>query len=321
MLHGCAGFETVQAVNNELTGDGKRFAEARVEKMLELFNFITLPFYWGRFEPERGKPDTERILKTAKWLRERGVTVKGHPLCWHTVCAEWLLDGLSDGEILDLQLARITRDVTAFKGVIDTWDVINEAVIMPVFDRYDNGVTRICKRYGQVGLIKMVFEAARAANPDAVLLINDFDMSEDYAGLIERVLDAGIQIDAIGLQSHMHQGCWSAEKTETVLKRFERFGLPLHFTEINLVSGEVMPPHIVDLNDFVPDDWASTPEGEARQAEEVEAFYRRILASPLVKATTYWSFCDGGWLNAPAGLMTKDARVKPSYGALKKVLS
>ncbi|MCL2002917.1 MAG: endo-1,4-beta-xylanase [Oscillospiraceae bacterium] len=320
MLHGCAGFESVQVVNGALSGKEKEYAEVRVEKMLELFNFITLPFYWGRFEPERGKPDTERILAAAKWLKERGITVKGHPLCWHTVCAPWLLDGLTDEQILDLQLERITRDVTAFRGVIDMWDVINEVVIMPIFDRYDNGVTRICKKYGQVGLVKMVFEAARAANPDATLLINDFDMSEDYSDLIEKLLDAGIKIDAIGLQSHMHQGCWSAEKTETVLKRFERFGLPLHFTEINLVSGDLMPAHIVDLNDFNPDDWPTTPEGEARQAAELTAFYTRILQSPLVEATTYWSFSDGGWLNAPAGLMTKDARVKPSYDALRKII-
>jgi GH35 family endo-1,4-beta-xylanase len=320
MLHGCAGFETVQVVNGELEGDAKRYAGMRVEKMLEIFNFITLPFYWGRFEPERGKPDTERILNAAKWLKERGMILKGHPLCWHTVCAPWLLDGLSDEEILDLQLQRITRDVTAFKGVIDMWDVINEVVIMPVFDRYDNGVTRICKKYGQVGLVKMVFEAARAANPDATLLINDFDMSDDYAVLIDKLLDAGIEIDAIGLQSHMHQGCWSAEKTEIVLMRFERFGLPLHFTEINLVSGDIMPSHIVDLNDFNPECWPTTPEGEVRQAEEVSAFYKRILQSPLVEATTYWSFSDGGWLNAPAGLMTKDARIKPSYEALVQVL-
>lgn len=317
---GCAGFESAALVNGELTGRDEEFARKRVAKMEEMFNFVTLPFYWGRFEPERGKPDTERLLKTARWWKERGVAVKGHPLCWHTATAPWLLE-LSDGDILAAQLARITRDVTAFAGVIDMWDVINEVVIMPIFDKYDNGITRICKREGRIGLVKKVFQAARDANPNATLLINDFDMSESYDILLEGLLEAGIPIGAIGLQSHMHQGCWSAGKTEEVLERFSRFGLPLHFTEINLVSGEIMPKSIVDLNDYKNAEWPSTPEGEERQASEAAAFYKLLFACPLVEAVTYWSFSDGGWLNAPAGLMTEDARVKPVCDALDGLIN
>jgi len=321
VLFGAAGFEAINLVNGDLSGIEKEYTEKRVEKMLDIFDFITLPFYWGRFEPERGKPITERTLKGARWLQERGKIVKGHPLCWHTVCAPWLIENdFSDKEILELQLERIKRDVTDFAGVIDVWDVINEVVIMPIFDRYDNGVTRICKSEGQIGLVKKVFDEAKKANPNAVLLINDFDMSTDYSDLVSTLLDDDIPIDAIGLQSHMHQGIWSKEKTDEVLERFSKFGLPLHFTEINLVSGDLMPEHIVDLNDFVPDEWVSTPEGEARQAEQATEFYKRLYNCPLVEAVTYWSFCDGGWLNAPAGLMTKDARVKPVYDALYQLI-
>jgi hypothetical protein len=81
-----------------------------------------------------------------------------------------------------------------------------------------------------------------------------------------------------------------------------------------------MPAHIGDLNDFVPDEWVSTPGGEARQAEQAAEFYKWLYSCPLVEAVTYWSFCDGGWLNAPAGLMTKDARVKPVYDALYQLI-
>lgn len=316
---GCAAFETVQTVNGLVQGDEKTFSEKRVEHMLELFDFFTLPFYWGRFEKERGKPMTTETLNAAKWLQEKGRTVKGHPLCWHTVCADWLLE-FSDEEILRLQLERINRDVTDFAGVIDTWDVINEVVIMPIFDRYDNAVTRICKLEGQVGLVKKVFDEARRANPNAVLLINDFDMSTDYSDLVKRLLDEGICIDAIGLQSHMHQGIWPKEKTEEVLERFSAFGLPLHFTEISLVSGDLMPAHIVDLNDFIPNEWPSTPEGLVRQAEQAVEFYKLLFACPLVEAVTYWSFSDGGWLNAPAGLVTKEGDKKPAYDALYELI-
>jgi len=319
VMFGCSGFEAVHLFGGSLEGDEKVFAENRVNKMVEIFNLITLPFYWGRFEPVRGKPDTERTKKAAEWLIKQGCTLKGHPLCWHTVCADWLLE-LSDGDILKTQLERIERDVTEFAGLIDIWDVINEVVIMPVFDRYDNGVTRICKSEGQVGLVQKVFNEARKANPGSTLLINDFDMSTDYSDLISKLLDAGVCIDVIGLQSHMHQGIWHDEKTLEILDRFSKFKLPLHFTEINLVSGDLMPQHIVDLNDFIPDVWKSTPEGEARQAEQIVHFYKLLFDCPLIEAVTYWNFSDGGWLNAPAGLVTKEGKVKPSYDALYNLI-
>ena len=63
-----------------------------------------------------------------------------------------------------------------------------------------------------------------------------------------------------------------------------------------LVSGHLMPPEIVDLNDYQVADWPTTPEGEARQADEVEAHYSTLLAHPAVEAITWWGFPDGGWL-------------------------
>jgi GH35 family endo-1,4-beta-xylanase len=252
-------------------------------------------------------------------MTQRGKVLKGHPLCWHTVTAPWLLN-LSNEEILRQQLARIRRDVTPFAGLIDMWDVINEVVIMPIFDKYDNGITRICKSMGRINLVRAVFEETRAANPAATLLLNDFDMSPAYDILVEGCLEAGIKIDVIGLQSHMHQGYWGVEKTLSILERFARFNLPLHFTETNLVSGHIMPEEIVDLNDYKVDNWPSTPEGEERQAGEIITHYRTLFNHPLVEGLTYWSFSDGGWLNAPAGLVRKDASSKPSYEELFRLL-
>ena len=96
--------------------------------------------------------------------------------------------------------------------------------------------------------------AAKAANPNAVLLINDFNLSDRYAQLIRDLLDAGVPISAIGLQTHQHQG--------------------------------YMPPEIVDLNDYQIPEWLTTPEGEERQAHEMEEMYRFLFAHPLVEAIT-----------------------------------
>ncbi|MBQ8161992.1 MAG: endo-1,4-beta-xylanase [Clostridia bacterium] len=313
-LFGCGAFDTVRMMKTK-DPEKRAFLEARMEKWLGLFNYGTLPFYWGQYEPEEGRTACQETMAAAKWLTARGVTVKGHPLCWHTVCAPWLLQ-YSNEEILRRQLQRIQREVTAYRGVIDMWDVINEAVIMPDFDRYDNAVTRICRDRGRIGLVKEVFREAAACNPGATLLINDFNTSVSYEILLEGLLEAGVPIGAIGIQSHQHQGYWGLEKLCQVLERFSRFSLPIHFTENTLVSGDIMPAHITDLNDWQVNEWPSTPEGEARQAQEIAEMYATLFAHPLVEAITTWDFNDGCWLNAPSGVVRQDNSEKPSYRAL-----
>ncbi len=323
---GSTGFDFVALANDEhdaplpVFGGARRDLEHLAELWLDVFNTATLPFYWRGFEPEQGHPDTKRLLTATRWLRERGVTVKGHPLVWHTLAPQWLLP-LSDDEVEATVRARITRDGTDFAGVVDLWDAINEVVIMPVFAAERNAITRLAQREGRVAMVQLAFDTARAANPAAFLLINDFDLGPEYERLIEQVLDAGVRIDAIGLQSHMHQGYWGEERTGRVLERYARFGLPLHWTETTLVSGDLMPREIVDLNDFRVSEWPSTPEGEARQADELVRHYRTLVGHPAVQAITYWGLTDdGAWLGAPAGLVRADGSPKPAYDELRRLV-
>ncbi len=317
-----ANGETDRNPANEATFGGAGVDGLRTlsSMWLELFNTATLPFYWRGFEPTQGKPDTKRLLSTARWFAERGVTVKGHPLTWHTLAPEWLAD-LPVAEIERLQRERIRREVTDFAGVVDTWDAINEVVIMPIFTAEKNGISRLAASIGRVPMIQLAFEEARASNPAATLILNDFDLSSDYEALIEGVLDAGITVDAIGLQTHMHQGYWGEETMLEMVDRFARFGLPLHLTETTLVSGHVMPPEIVDLNDYQISSWPSTPEGEARQADEIVRHYRSLVGHPSVEAITYWGLTDdGAWLGAPGGLVRTDGTPKPSFTALTSLI-
>jgi endo-1,4-beta-xylanase len=285
----------------------------------ELYNAATLPFYWGRFEPEEGRPRTDAVMEAARWFKDRGFFLKGHPLCWHTVCADWLMK-YPNHTILEKQRERVRRDVSAFSGLIDAWDVINETVIMPVYDRYDNAVTRIAKEYGAVPLADMLFREARDSDPRAMLLINDFDLGPEYERNIESLLEKGAPMDAVGLQTHQHQGYRGARRIWDYAERFSRFGLPLHFTETTIISGKLMPAHIMDLNDYAPEGWASTPEGEERQAREVVEYYSLLYSHPAVRSIIWWGISDGGWLNAPCGLLRRDMSPKPAYGALKALI-
>ncbi|NYI40436.1 endo-1,4-beta-xylanase [Demequina lutea] len=325
---GNTGFDFIGSANGETDADAESiFGGAKPSRATTLeplwfglYNTVTLPFYWRRFEPAEGHPNTDRLMATARYFAERGTTIKGHPLVWHTLAPQWLMDK-SDADVEAAIRARIRRDVTAFAGVIDLWDAINEAVILPVFTAEENAVTRLALSKGQLEMVRMAFEEAHAANPSARLVLNDFDLSADYENLIERCLEAGIQIDAIGVQTHMHQGYRGEDAITSILDRFGRFGLPVQMTETTLVSGEIMPADIVDLNDYQVESWPSTPEGEERQAQEMVSHYRNVFAHPATESLTYWGFADeGSWLGAPSGLVRVDGTPKPSYVALQELI-
>lgn len=309
-LFGCNAYRLFRIEDPELQ-------QAYEERFADLLNFATFPFYWGSYEPEPGEPQTDSRHEMARWCRSHHIRPKGHPLCWHEVPAPWLEDAPVD-EVADRQMQRIEREVSEFAGEIDTWDVLNEGVVMPTEKWSGTPVGRLCGEIGAVELIKRCFERARAANPDATLLLNDYIVTEKYADLIERCLDAGVEIDVIGIQSHQHAGYWGAEKAWEVCERFAGFDLPLHFTETTLLSG-----HLKTDDDWKnrDEDWPSTPEGEARQAEQTVEFYRTLFSHPSVEAITWWDFSDyGAWMGAPAGFLRKDMSPKPVCEALHDLI-
>ncbi len=306
-LFGCNAF--MIAKPGLRRGYEKRFAG--------LLNFATLPFYWGAFERLEGKPDTEHVKQMARWCRDNGIRTKGHPLCWNSVPPKWLA-GKSPEQVEKLQMSRTVREVKAFIGLVDTWDVVNEAVAFPNRSPKTNEITKLCIRLGRVEMIKRSFAAARKTNPDATLILNDFDTSAKYEKLIRDCLDAGVRIDVIGIQSHMHKRYWGAKRAWDVCQRFAKFGRPLHFTELTILSGKRKTDS--DWNRRRPG-WVTTPEGEKRQATHVEELYRVLFSHPAVEAITWWDFSDqGAWQGAPAGLVRKDMTPKPAYEVLMRLV-
>ncbi|MHC4510584.1 MAG: endo-1,4-beta-xylanase [Planctomycetota bacterium] len=296
---------------------------AYAEQFAALLNFATLPFYWWNYEHEPGEPDDARTEEIVRWCKAHNVTTKGHPLAWNYVDPRWLPK--EPEEAMRLQLKRIARCVSKFKNEIDIWDVVNEAT------HYDREqikkrapvLTEAIRKMGVGPYVREAFKAARQANPHATLLINDYRTGAAYQEkVISELVDDNDRVlyDVIGIQSHMHGKYWGAKQAWEVCERFAKFGKPLHFTELTIVSGE----QGWDLRQKRRDSnfrWVTTSEGEKRQARQVNEFYTVLFSHPAVEAITWWDFTDqNAWQRAPAGLVREDMTPKPAYDELKELI-
>jgi len=283
------------------------------DKFSEIFNYATLPFYWGYYEPEKGKERIERLKRIASWCKEKGIKTKAHPLVWHEVVPEWA--NFSPEETETILEKRVKKIMTDFKDLIDYYDVINESLGTK---NYNNCVANWIKKIGHDEAVKKTIKWAREIDPEAYLIVNDYNITSEFYNQIENLKKSKATPDAIGLQSHMHVGVWENYKLSEIIVRFEKLQLPIHFTELTILSGKLKTD-----NDWFSYKigWFSTPEGEKKQAEELKRIYTILFSIPSVEAITWWDLTDyDAWQGAPAGLLRKDLSSKPAYEELKRLV-
>lgn len=288
------------------------------EKFAGVMNYATAPFYWRAYEPVQGQPQYEQTEKLLAWCRSHGIEVKGHPLAWNLRDPDWLPE--NPDMVQRLLLDRVTNITRRFNGSIRFWDAFNE---LTAYDRSSMREdapkeTAVIDRMGQVAYAKAVLRAARAGNPGAILIVNDYLTGPRFHDLLSQVTDDSGRpaFDVIGIQSHQHTGVWTPEKIWSICESFASFGKPIHFTETTILSGPLQgfsgPPS---------SGWNTTAEGERQQAEQVVAYYKILFSNPAVAAITWWDLTDfHAWKNAPAGLLRSDMSPKPAYTALKDLI-
>lgn len=289
--------------------------QAYGEAFARLFNYATLPFYWPDYERVQGRDMQETLTNMALWASDHGITTKGHPLIWPGIGAPAWAAQFSPKRLDEVQHERVTGIIEHFRGLIDCWDVVNEPTHV---DNFKEPLGSWMQAHTPAGATALALQWARASNQEATLLVNDWRNDDEYHTILEDVLASGARFDAIGLQSHMHVGTWSLERVWDTCERFKDFNVPLHFTEVTVLSGDLKTDD--DWDSYHPG-WDTTPEGEALQVEYVAALYTILFSHPSVQAITWWDLSDlGAWQGAPAGLLRKDMSPKPAYQRLTQLI-
>lgn len=191
---------------------------------------------WGPTEPSQGTYSYTQGDAVLSLATSHNMIVRGHNLCWYEQLPSWLSSSSSNATLVSILQAHIQSEVTHYKGQVYAWDVVNEP-----FD--DSGVMRSWLYQNVVGTsyIADAFNAAHAADPNAKLYLNDYNL--EYSGAkfnlalstITTLVQQGVPIHGVGFEGHMIVGSVpSAASIAANMEKFTALGLEVAFTEIDI---------------------------------------------------------------------------------------
>lgn len=254
-----------------------------------------------------------------EYASSQGKLVRGHTLLWHNQYPSWFFTDDEGNEVSKEVLmnrieAHISTIVSHYKGQIYAWDVVNEVV------EYDGSLRNspYLSIIGSEEYIALAFRAARAADPDAKLFINDYNIAFSGAKqdalyeLVKRLKDQGVPIDGVGLQAHINMGHPTVGNMETAIERFASLGVDVHVTELDMSV-------YASENEAAKDPGREVLLTQAYKYRDMFEMFSEQHAKGNLDMVVFWGADDGmSWKNQPGRpdyplLFGKDLQAKPAY--------
>ncbi len=264
---------------------------------------------WDTVEPQQNTFNFAPGDMNGLFAQQHNMVFHGHTLVWHNQLPGWLTGGSWTAASLTAVLQNhVDKVVGHFKGKIAFWDVVNEAF-------NDDGTRRASMWQNIIGqpYIEIAFQRARAADPNAVLVYNDFNIetinakSDAVFAMMRDFQSRGIPIDGVGLQTHLTAGGLDYAGLAANMQRFANLGLKIYISEM-------------DVRETVPASAAALQS----QATVYQNVLDRCLLQPACKGFTIWGFTDkyswipGTFPGLGAALpFDQSYNAKPAYFALQ----
>ncbi len=266
----------------------------------------------SEIETAPGRYDFTACDALLAFARTYDMALRGHTLVWHHKNPDWIESALQRFRCRAHAYAGYIAAVMGrYRGRLHSWDVVNEA-LAPEEGRADNLRGTIwLKRFGPA-YIDLAYHAARAADPQALLVYNDWgcelgapDNDRFRAAtlnFLEGALSRGVPIQALGLQGHL-----SAFGTQVDQKKLSRF--------LNQVAGMglklLVTEHDVD-DSGGPSDIATR---DRAVADASRRFLDVMLANHATIAVLTWGLSDRfidppGWHRPARGQLSTQAAAR-----------
>lgn len=295
---------------------------------------------WQVVEPQQGVFNWTGADTLVNFAETHGQLVRGHTLVWHNQLPGWLTQGVANGTISNAQLREllhqhITTEVRRYRGRIWQWDVVNEMLT-------DSNPSQINPNdfwisHLGTGILADVFRWAHAADPEALLCYNDYNIAgEDGSNAkfnaayatVKGLLAQGVPVHCVGDQGHLDlQFGFNPRQMTQDLQAYASLGLKVAITEADVrtwvETADNQQSPVVSRTDLTPNHTANPAA-----ADWYVGMLQSCLAVRECISFTVWGFADAeSWVpgtfagEGDACLYDVNLNQKPQYSALQQTLS
>ena len=249
------------------------------------------------------------------YARQNDLIFRATPMIWNEFNSPWVVEKFKSSDTISAEIDRIFVNIIStfgkqYAGRVHSWDVVNE-VIMVEDGRADSlKDTTISGVRGEKyptwlnflgsGYIERAFRVAAAADPDAILVLNENGLTySNMLGnsywekrraavlkLLERLLAKGTPVHALGIQSHLlgHRNQeFDPQKFRQFLSDVASMGLKIYITELDVADNEL--PQDIEVRDRLV-------------AEAYYDYLSVVLDEPAVTTVINWGLNDRySWLS------------------------
>ena len=267
---------------------------------------------WQSVHPDTDTYNFDDADKYVAFGEKHHMFILGHCLVWHSQVPRSVFvdtDGkpLTRDALLERMHDHIRTVVGRYKGRVNGWDVVNEAL-------NEDGTMRQSQWYKIIGddFILKAFQWAHEADPKAKLYYNDYSLEGEAkrkgaVELMKKLKAAGAPITGIGLQGHLHMDTPDAKTEAETIEAFAALGLKVNISEMDV---DVLPrtarTDSADVSATAKATANSNPYVDGFPEEMQQALAKRyaelfqvfVQHHASMERVTLWGVTDGNtWLN------------------------
>src|SRR5690606_12234578 len=257
--------------------------------------------------PQRDTFNFEVADKFVELGEKNNMFIHGHTLIWHSQLSRWFREIEDSTEFATAVESHVKDIVERYKGRIDSWDVVNEAL-------NEDGTLRESIFLEKMGedYLASAFKWTSEIDPNTDLYYNDYNMTkpskrQGAIRLVKNIMDQGIKVDGIGMQGHWHLERPSLEEIEQSILDYAALGVKVAITELdisvlpnpedlegaeisqNFENSELLNPYKEGLPDSI----------QVKLANRYKDIFKIFLKhKDKISRVTFWGVSDGhSWLN------------------------